>query len=279
MTHKVLPHSVKDVSVKKTLSEDEDQGEMDVVFFLTTTFYASYLLSIDWLYNETDAIAVNRFHLIVSNVWSFYPIMQAQGLWLKSLLLLSGYFSLVWHWSSDLKMGLPTDPDIYGRGDMALSIITIISYCLSWIPKIKVTEPTQKGCFQNNCLGRAKETAEWRCRWTLNLVINIVICLVFGSILYITWDGDDMHQIQILLCWIFISVALISALYQLWKGDLRVGKNRHKFAFWVAFGTLFGIISFVFKMKEGFNGHSLWHVFVMSCAYCFSRASEYLEIY
>jgi len=279
MKTKIIPVSIKDLYLKKTLKEDEDQGEMDVVFFLSTTLYASYLLSIDWLYDEKDATAVNRFHMIISNVWSFYPIVQAQGLWLKSLLLLTGYFSLVWHWTYDLGNELPSDTDFYGKGDMLLSIVTIISYCLSWVPKIKVTEPTKTGWFYNNCLGKPKETSEWRCRWTMNLMINMVICIVFGAILYITSDSDDSQKVQILLCWIFITIALISALFQLWKGDIRVGKYRYKFIFFVVFGTLFGTIAFVFKMKETMNAHCLWHVFVMSCAYCFSRGSEYIEIY
>ena len=280
MPQQVLPQFTEQPDKPcQPLKEDEDQNEMDVIFFLATTLYVSYLLSIDVMYDDKQGVAVNNFHLIISNVWVFFPFLQAQGIWLKSLLLLAAYFSLVWHWSSDLGNALPAEPAIYGRGDLIFSILTIISYCLSWLPKVPVTDSAKKGWWYANCRGKPKETAEWRCRWTVNLIINVGVCLVFGAILFVTWDGPEVHQIQILLCWVFITVALVCALYQLLKGQLRVGKNRNKFIFWVAVGTVFGTVSFVHKLKPSYNAHSLWHVFVMSCAYCFSRASEYLEIY
>lgn len=279
MTGKVLPLSTKDSII---LKEDEDQGEMDIAFFLSTGLYTIYLCSIDWLYDEEDGIAVNNFHIIMSNLWAFFPIMQAQGLWLKSLLLLSCYFSIVWHWTADLEIPLPSDSDFYGKGDVVFSILTIISYCLSWVPRFNTKIPTkeeERSCWYYNCRGRPKETSEWRCRWTLNLILNIYLCLTFGIILFVTWD-EDVESIQIFLCWMFISVAIVSALYQLYRGEMSVGnKYRKNFIFWVGIGSLFGIVSFIHKIRDDHNSHCIWHVYVMACAYCFSRASEYLEIY
>lgn len=279
MSGKVLPESQKDLSI---LDEDEDQGEMDTIFFLSTTLYTIYLCSIKTWYNEEDSVNVNNFHLIVSNMWAFFPVMQAQGLWLKILIICSSYFSVVWHWTADLDMPLPADKDFYGKGDVVFSILTIISYCLSWVPKFKTYVPTrqqERKCWYYNCRGRPKETSEWRCRWTLNLMINIVICCTFGIILFVTWE-HEIEMIQIILCWVFICVAVLSALYQLFRGELRVGHRfRKNFIFWVVVGTLLGIVAFMHKVRSDINSHSIWHVYVMSCAYSFSRASEYLEIY
>jgi len=276
---KVLPETHKDLSV---LDEDEDQGEMDTVFFLSTTLYTFYLCSIETWYSEEDAVYVNNFHLIVSNIWSFFPIMQAQGLWLKILLMCSSYFSVVWHWTSDLNIPLPADKDFYGKGDVVFSIVTIISYCLSWVPRFNTYTPShseERNCWYHNCRGRPRETSEWRCRWTLNLFINIIMCCTFGIILFVTWE-HEVELIQLILCWVFICVAIVSALYQLYRGELKIGSRfRKKFIIWVIIGIIFGMVSFVHKVKHSTNSHAIWHVYVMSCAYCFSRASEYLEIY
>ena len=72
-----------EMNSKLTLEEDEDQGEMDTVFFLSLFSYTIYLASIDLLYNKEDKSDVGKFNLIMSNLWAFFPIMQAQGLWLK----------------------------------------------------------------------------------------------------------------------------------------------------------------------------------------------------
>ena len=278
--HKTLEKEKHRGGKHKTLEEDEDQGEMDVVFFLSTVLYTSYLLSIELIYDKETQSAVNMFHLIVSNVWAFYPLMQAQGLWLKLLVASSAYFSVVWHWTADVKLPLPHDKNLYGKGDSILSILTIVSYCLSWVPKAKVYEPTKeekKKVFYKYCRGKPKETAEWRCRWTYNLCINIVFCFLIGVLLYFTNENDNIEEIQIAICWASISIAVVSALYQLHGEKITVTKQR-KFAFWVAFGSAFGIIAFIHKVKPTTNAHCVWHVMVMSCAYSFSRASEYLDV-
>lgn len=71
-----------EMNSKITLEEDEDQGEMDTVFFLSLFSYTIYLASIDLLYsNKEDKSNVGKFNLIMSNLWAFFPVMQAQGLW------------------------------------------------------------------------------------------------------------------------------------------------------------------------------------------------------
>lgn len=273
----------------KTLEEDDDQGEMDTVFFLFLLTYTIYLSSIDLLYNnQQDKQSIGKLNLIMSNLWAFFPIMQAQGLWLKFLLMITCYYSITWHWT-EIGMTLPGETSYYGILDATFSMITIISYCLSWIPKFKSNllsfKCIKSNFFRKNCIGNPKETGEWRCRITKNLILNIFICTCFGIILYKT-RGAEGTYIQIVCSWTSIAIAIISALYQLLKGEMKVGKKyRKKFALWAFFGIMFGSIAFIYKMKSNnedenslFN-HSIWHTYVMSCAYSFSRASEYLEIY
>jgi hypothetical protein len=283
MTDQVLPLN------ENILEEDEDQGEMDTIFFLSLFVYTIYLCCIDILFPEAkDKEAIGTLNLILSNLWAFYPIMQAQGLWLKTLLSLTCYYSILWHWSRHFY--LPGDSFSYGRRDAIFSILTIVSYCLSWLPKLATKIPSnqeeKRSCWYKNCLGRPKKTSEWRCRWTSNLVINIGISLISGAILYLNFGEDNDVMVQISICWISICIALISAMYQLMKGEMKIGmKYRNIFAFWAILGIVFGCISFVHKLKSDDKDansnfdHSVWHVYVMSCAYSFSRASEYLEIY
>tara|TARA_B100000925_G_C21982192_1_gene462834 strand:- start:871 stop:1722 length:852 start_codon:yes stop_codon:yes gene_type:complete len=276
----VLPSS----HVKKTimLKEDDDQSDLDSIFFVSIFLYSIYVTLIPWIYNEKDAKSVDNFHLIISNFFGCFPIMQAQGLWLKSLLITTVYFSLVWHWSSDLQLDLPHDDNLYGKGDSILSIITIISYCLSWIPKFKVYQPTEeeeKKLWYKYFRGDPKQTAEWRCRFTLNLVVNIFVCCLFGILLYMTSNNENEQDIQITLCWAFIFIALVSGFYQLHKKSLEIGMKKKKhFVFWLCTGTLFGIMAFLQKIQNTIHSHIFWHMYVMGSAYSFSRAAEYLQI-
>lgn len=283
----VLPMSTYPIG-KKTLEEDEDQGEMDTIFFLSLFVYSLYLFSINILYPDSEEKdSVGKFNLVMSNLWAFYPIMQAQGLWLKFLLIATTYYSICWHWTN-VGMKLPGDVDHYRVWDALFSVCIIVSYSLTWLPKLKTYEPTpeqNKTCWYHNCRGKPKETSEWRCRWTTSLLINMFITIIIGALIYTT-DAVSGYSTQISVCWIFISFAFITAIYQLIRGDMKVGKkNRMKFAFWAFIGIVFGCISFSCKMTSNvFDSnsniyHSGWHAYVFSCAYSFSRASEYLEIY
>lgn len=283
MTRKVLPKT-------NTLEEDEDQGEMDTVFFLSVFLYTIYLCSIDLLYTEKkDKDAIGKFHLVMSNAFAFYPVMQAQGLWLKTILILTVYYSISWHWTQT-GLYLPGNRWTYGKWDAIFSIMSIVTYCLSWMPKLPTKIPTReeerRSCWYHNCRGRPKETSEWRCRWTPNLVINMFVGVLSGGIVYFLWDNDKGAFYQITMCWMFISIAILSAIYQLVRGKMKVGKKfRKNFVFWACCGVIFGSIAFIYKTKSNetnensFFNHSVWHMCVMSSAYSFSRAAEYLEIY
>ena len=268
------------------LSEDDDQGEMDMVFGIGLLTYVPYLLCNAYIYEDyTDQLNVAMFHLIMSNLWAFFPIMQAQGLWLKFLLIVTCYFSLTWHWTN-IGMELPHVTDYYRKMDAVFSVMTIVSYCVSWMPRFKTRrytiEEEKRSCCLRYCRGNPKQTSEWRCRWTTHLVINVAFCIIIGMISYL-WCDSYRHMV---ICIVFIVFATSLAFYQLIKGDMAVGKKyRKRFMAWAFFAILYGGLAFYFKsmaystIADSLIKHSLWHTFVFSCAYSFSRASEYLDIF
>jgi hypothetical protein len=271
----------------ETLEEDEDQGEMDTVFWIMLTFFTVSQLCIEWWYPDTkDREAIGKFEVIMTNLWAFFPIMQAQGLFLKSLLIGTLWYSILWHWTR-VGFAMPGDHDLYGKLDTVFSTLIIVAYAMSWLPKFKTKIPTKleerKSCWYKNCRGPPKETGEWRCRWTPNLLLNMAACGLLSSYMIIAWPDSGTAVV----CWLSICLAMLTALYHLCRGKMKVGKKfRRNFLFWAATGISMGIISFTYKLKSDDEGnakknllHSVWHVFVFSCAYCLSRASEYLEIY
>ena len=274
-----------------TLKEDQDQGEMDIVFFMGLFMFTLTFVSMDWWYpKRQDKVSIGKFSIIMTNLWAFFPIMQAQGLFLKILLIGTCWYSILWHWTR-VGFDMPGNHDMYGALDAMFSTNLIIAYALSWMPKCKTKRPTheeeKKSCWFKNCRGPPKETSEWRCRWTPNLAINVLVCTIMGIIYLFHWPWyvNDVDIIMV-CCWLSIVLAIVVALYHLIRGKMSVGKkNRHKFIFWAFLGILFGIISFIYKVKSDKDGlysnlhHSVWHVYVMSCAYCMSRGQEYLEIY
>ncbi len=270
-----------------TLHEDEDQGEMDTVFWLAFVLFTISQICVDWWYPDAaDKEAIGKFDIIMTNLWAFFPIMQAQGLFLKSLLLLTCWYSILYHWT-DAGFDMPGDHDLYGKLDGMFSTLIIVSYAISWLPKFKTKIPTlnekRKSCWYKNCRGPPKETSEWRCRWTPNLLLNIGVCSAVFVYMFVTYPDSTLNFV---ICWLSIAMATVIALYHLKKGKMSVGKKfRLNFLFWAAIGITLGIISFSFKMESdertpnSYSYHSIWHVYVFSCAYCLSRASEYLEIY
>ena len=277
----------------KILDEDEDQGEMDMIFWGGLLIYSIVNMSLTHLYPDNkDYQAVGKFNLIMSNLWAFFPIMQAQGLWLKGLLIGTCWYSILWHWTQ-AKFPMPGSSDMYGTLDTCFSCCIIIAYAISWLPKIKTYKPTPEdergkcGWWYKSCRGPPKETSEWRCRWTPNLVLNIIICACVMFYFAYHWPAyiNDVDM-ALLVCWFSIGIAVIVALWHLFRGKMRPGAGyRLNFVFWVVSGFIFGPVAFVYKSKSDLKDvdrwiyHSTWHVYVFSCAYAFSRAQEYLEIY
>jgi hypothetical protein len=289
-----LEMSIEKRKSDNVLEEDEDQGELDMIFWCGLMAFTITQLSLSTIYTDNeDYQAVGKFDLIMSNMWAFFPIVQAQGLWLKLLLIGTCWYSILWHWTQ-VEFSMPGSSDLYGTLDTMFSCCIIIAYAISWLPKFKTYRPTPDderaptcGWFYKSCRGPPKETSEWRCRWTPNLLLNIIICL--GIMIYFAYHwpayigGVDM---ALLVCWLSIGFAVVVALYQLFRGKMKVGhRYRKNFIFWVISGFIFGPIAFIYKSKSDLRDvdrwvyHSTWHVYVFSCAYAFSRAQEYLEIY
>jgi len=266
MKQKVLP-----LGVKQTLEEDDDQGEMDVVFFICVTSYSLFVIFRKSLFTGQDYEDVGKFVLIMTNMFAFFPIMQAQGLWLKLLLIITCFSSIMWHWT-EVGLNLPGNHSTYGDVDAAFSIMSIVSYCIQWVPIPPPPEIEAKDFFTRNFLGRPKQTAEWRCRLTPALLINMIITISSGvcTILY--------REYTIFIAIGFVFVAFILAMFHLLAGKMTIGSTyRKKFAAFALCGIVFGSTSFVFFSEDSWYSHSLWHTYVFSCAYSFSRASEYLE--
>ena len=269
------------------LEEDDDQNELDTVFTIGNISYTIFIILCinNIIYpNPDDKENVAKFHLIMSNLWAFFPIMQAQGMWLKTLLALTCYFSMTWHWYN-IGHELPMGQNFYRRFDVILSVMSIVCYSMSWMPKctkakIYSKSEERNSCCIKYCRGLPKQTAEWRCRWTVDLVINIITTVTIGIII---WYSEDF---VIHICIVSVVVAFTLAVYQLNRGVMKVGsKNRLKFFFWAFSGVASGCIAFISKTNDGISTefsdqllwHVLWHTYVFGAAFCISRASEYLE--
>tara|TARA_E500000331_G_C17218972_1_gene697158 strand:+ start:714 stop:1631 length:918 start_codon:yes stop_codon:yes gene_type:complete len=277
----------------KMLVEDRNQGEMDMIFWAALIIFLSVQASLRTFYPDIkDYIAIGKFDIIMSNLWAFFPICQSQGLLLKFLLICTCWYSILWHWSC-VGFAMPGSSDTYGGLDTMFSALVIQTYAFSWFPKLKTYIPRKKdeqgkcGWWYKSCRGHPKHTSEWRCRWTPNMICNVFFCVLMG-VLYIEnwpWYIYDV-SIEVVICYCSIILAFILAIWHLIRGKMQVGrKYRKNFIFWTVAGIPLGIVAYIYKIKSNNKdidsnvNHSVWHACIFSCAYCLSRAQEYLEIY
>jgi len=267
MKQKVLP-----LGVKHTLEEDDDQGEMDIVFGISVVTYSMFILFRKFIFHGEAYHQVGRFVLVMTNMFAFFPIAQAQGLWLKLLLIITCFSSIMYHWT-EIGLGLPGDDEIYGDVDACFSIMSIVSYCIQWMPIPPPPESETQDFFARNFLGRPKQTAEWRCRLTPALCINMMITIGSGVATIV------FREYALFIALVFVMIAIGLSFYHLFAGDMTVKSTyRKKFAWWAAAGICLGASAFIFQhMEDRLYCHSLWHTYVFASAYSFSRASEYLE--
>lgn len=267
MTRKVLP-----IGVKQTLEEDDDQGEMDGVFVISVVAYSLFILFRKNILGGESYEEIGRFVLVMTNMFAFFPIAQAQGLWLKLLLIITCFSSIMWHWT-EIGLSLPGEDYVYGDVDACFSIMSIVSYCIQWMPIPPPPESETQDFFTRNFLGRPKQTAEWRCRLTPALCINIIITVIVGIL------AIEFRDYSVFIALVFVMIAIALSLYHLFAGDMTVKSSyRKKFALWAAAGICLGASAFIFQnMEDRLYCHSLWHTYVFASAYSFSRASEYLE--
>lgn len=266
MKQKVLPTDVK------TLEEDDDQNETDVVFLFCIILYTSFIFSRHHLFEGEDYNNVGKFVLIVSNLFCVFPIVQAQGIWMKVLLFCTALSSIMWHWF-EIGLTLPGDPVMYGIVDRCLSVMSIASYCMQWLP-IPYHKTKRKDCLRH-WLGPPQETAEWRCRFTVKLIVNMMITCGVGLLVYQNENIATPLGVGLIVFIVLLSLGYIAS------GTMTIPKKfKIKFIVCVLCGTVFGLAAFRFNKAEESHlyNHSLWHAYIHSSAYCFSRALEYLEL-
>ena len=285
--------NIEIITHNKMIKFYRNQGEMDMIFWGALIFFLCIQASLRTLYPDLkDYIAIGRFDIIMSNLWAFFPICQAQGLLLKMLLICTCWYSFLWHWSS-VGFAMPGSQETYGSLDTMFSALVIQSYAFSWFPKIKTYNPTEEnekgrfGWWYKSCRGHPKYSSEWRCRWTPNMICNVLFCIMMG-LLYFThwpWFNGDL-SVEVFICICCIILAFILAIWHLVRGNMQVGKKyRKNFILWTISGVTLGITAYIYKIKSNTKdvdsnvNHSVWHACIFSCAYCLSRAQEYLEIY
>lgn len=268
---------MKVIPLNSELVEDDDQYEIDVVFGSFLLFYTIYLSTI-----HEDVQSVGKFNIVFSNLFSFFPIYQAQGLFLKSVLLCTLYYSLCYHYV-EIGNTLPHSIEYYKLMDVVFSTCIIFAFAISWFPDCLEYQPTKeqlkRSCWYRNFLGKPQDTAEWKLRFTVKNVIIMLSTLMLSIIVY----NYDSFGLRLAVAIGSIVLAFLLSFLQLYLKQISVSKkNRIKFMCWVFFGCFLGIIGFVYKMNSftelyGYIHHSVWHSYVFSCAYCFSRAAEYIS--
>lgn len=272
---------------------DKNQGEMDMIFWAALVIFLCVQGTLRTIYPEAkDYIAVGKFDIIMSNLWAFFPIAQSQGLLLKVLLICTCWYSFLWHWVL-VGFAMPGNSNTYGSLDTMFSALVIQTYAFSWFPKFKTFKPTLEdekarcGWWYKSCRGHPKHASEWRCRWTPNMVLNLGSCIIMGIIYLLNWPCFVYGiSIEVYICVLSIILAFLLAIWHLMRGNMQVGrKYRKNFIFWTVVGIPLGIVAYVYKIKSNNKdidsnvNHSVWHACIFSCAYCLSRAQEYLEIY
>lgn len=260
---KVLPTTA-------TLEEDDDQNELDGAFFIITMVYSIFVFTSKDIFTEADYEGLGKFCLVMSNMFAFFPILQAQGIWLKLLLMTNAVSSMMWHWI-EVGQHLPGNPELYAHLDRCFSIMSITSYCVQWLP-IRAKQVKPNTFWKRHFMGEPKETAEWRCRFTIGLFVNIVISVGAGYLIY--KDDSSVSIVGLSM----ICMAIVLSIYHISIGEMCIGnKYRLKFAMWILLGSVIGILAFGYKTRETYMTHSLWHTYVFSSAFCFSRALDYLQ--
>lgn len=285
--------NIEIITRNKMIKLYRNQGEMDMIFWGALIVFLCIQASLRTLYpNLKDYIAIGKFDIIMSNLWAFFPICQAQGLLLKMLLICTCWYSFLWHWSS-VGFAMPGSTETYGGLDTMFSALVIQSYAFSWFPKMKTYHPTEEdekgrcGWWYKSCRGPPKYSSEWRCRWTPNLIFNVIFCIFMGVLYFENWPWFNGEiSVEVVICSCCIILAFILAIWHLLRGNMQVGKKyRKNFIIWTLSGIALGVTAYIYKIKSNNKNidsninHSVWHACIFSCAYCLSRAQEYLEIY
>ena len=153
MKRKVLPTDTK------TLQEDDDQNETDVVFFLCVIGYTGFISGVNTIYTAEDYNDVGKFVLIMSNLFSIFPIVQGQGIWMKLLVFATAMSSIMWHWV-EIGMKLPENHynifyrQVFIHHDYRILLYAMVAYTISESGTRRLSS-TPVGCTKRNCRVRA----------------------------------------------------------------------------------------------------------------------------
>ena len=125
--------------------------------------------------------------------------------------------SIMWHWI-EVGQHLPGKSDMYGQLDRCFSVMSIASYSMQWLP-IPVRKVEPDTFWKRNFMGKPRETAEWRCRFTISLFVNMIVSIGAG---YMVYKDDSTASFAGIGT---IAVALCLSVYHLCIGEMSVGKN------------------------------------------------------
>jgi hypothetical protein len=218
---------------------------------------------------------VGKIEIIFTNLFAIFVVIIAKGLWIKLLLLCTMVASIGWHLYGIGWVHLG-DRNTWGRWDNVLSCMVIVAYAMTWIPNIA-------GPFKKTL---PKSTDEWCVRPSLKLIINIIFTILVGVIVAYTWREYTITILDIKFSWgdllalSFIGIAFLLAIFCI----IIPGKLTEMTVFfmWATFGIGSGLAAYLLKrddVSEEWRDiyHSVWHVAIFYSAYCFSRASDYVQ--
>ena len=70
---------------KKVLDEDEDQGEMDMIFWGGLIIYTILQCFMSSLYpDDKDYEAIGKFNIVMTNLWAFFSYHASTGFIIKN---------------------------------------------------------------------------------------------------------------------------------------------------------------------------------------------------
>lgn len=239
---------------------------------------------LQWKDNQIDSVSKNV--VILTNFWAIFPIIVANGIWIKSLLIASMLTSFWAHmqWSGVLIPG--KEP---GKWDNVFATTVIVAYAFTWWPdRWSIFLPEDKHCLFFT--GRSNKTTTFNCKLSTKLLLNIVISTITAIFIYIYYDESPtiikINHMKMTLQDVIPLFAIIAAigfgLIYICDDEKHIGnKNKPYFIVFFILGTASGIYGYMSKrMNTKYENvlHSQWHVLMFTSAYCFSRASSYIQI-
>ena len=239
---------------------------------------------LQWKDDQIDSVSKNV--VILTNFWAIFPIIIANGIWIKSLLVASMITSFWAHmqWSGVLIPG--EEP---GKWDNIFATTVIVAYAFTWWPdRWSIFLPEDKHCLFFT--GRSNQTTTFNCKLSTKLLLNIAMSTITAVLIYIYYDDSPtiikINHMKMRLQDVIPVFAIIAAtffgLIYICDDEKHIGnKNKPYFIVFFILGTASGIYGYISKrMDTKYENvlHSQWHILMFTSAYCFSRASSYIRI-